>query len=103
MSQVKYTPIGAQHVEEVAAWWLANRAGNTKFVDELERAAELLAAVAGLGLHFKRGRYRRVRRVLLRESEQNIYYVHDVKTDIVWIIAVWGAKRGKGPRLVLPT
>ena len=102
MSQVKYTPIGAAHVEAVAAWWHANRAGSTKFLDELERAVQLLAAVPGLGLQFKRGRYRRVRRVLLRESEQNVYYVHDVKKDIVWIIAVWGAKRGKGPRLVLP-
>ena len=103
MIAVKYTPIGAEHVEAVVAWWHANRPGSTKFIDELERLVQLLAAAPGLGLQFKRGRHRRVRRVLLGESEQNVYYVHDAKNEIVWITAVWGAKRGKGPRLVLPT
>jgi hypothetical protein len=38
-----------------------------------------------------------VRRVLMKKTERHVYYGH--LGDEVIILAVWGARRGRGPRL----
>lgn len=102
MTVVRYTALAATHADDVARWWHDNRGANSKFLDELARTEALLASAPGVGVQFKRGHYRRIRRILLRECEQHGYFLHDDRNDIVWIVAIWGARRGKGPKLVLP-
>jgi len=38
-----------------------------------------------------------VRRVLMKKTERHVYYGH-LGDDLI-VLAVWGARRGKGPKL----
>jgi len=40
-----------------------------------------------------------VRRVVLPKTRHHVYYEVDRKNDLVMILAVWGAPRGRGPTL----
>ena len=40
-----------------------------------------------------------VRRILMPKTEQHVYYTVDDAADEVVIETVWGARRGRGPRL----
>ena len=40
-----------------------------------------------------------VRRVLMPKTEQHVYYTVDEAADEVTIETVWGARRGRGPKL----
>ncbi len=40
-----------------------------------------------------------VRRVLLPTTKNHLYYEIDRANDVVMILAVWGAPKGRGPTL----
>jgi hypothetical protein len=40
-----------------------------------------------------------VRRVLLRKTRTHVYYPVDHDAELVKILAVWGAPKGRGPKL----
>jgi hypothetical protein len=40
-----------------------------------------------------------VRRLLLPKSQQHVYYVIDEALGAVVIYTIWGARRGRGPKL----
>jgi len=60
---------------------------------------ELCTPLSPLGTPFQAARRRNVRRVLLRKSKQHIYYAIDEAADVVEVITIWGAQRGREPRL----
>ena len=77
-------------IDEVVAWWTRNRpAAPRLFVEELGAAVELLSSTPEVGSQFTRARRRGVRRILLRRSEQWLYYVYDRRHDVVYVLAVW--------------
>lgn len=40
-----------------------------------------------------------VRRVLLRKTKTHVYYSVDDDAELVKVLAVWGAPKGRGPKL----
>ncbi len=78
----------------MARWWRENRlSAPTLFDDELAELIERLKAKTELGVAYETVDGEAIRRVLLRRSEQHVYYA--VEDDGV----MWGARRGRGPRL----
>ena len=82
-------------------WWRANRSkAPAAFVEELERALELIAAEPGIGARARNSRLAGVRRVLLHRVRYYLYYrVIEAPVAGVQILAVWHASRGSDPRI----
>ena len=84
-------PRAVREAERCAGWWREHRpAARALFDDEL-RAAQLGSVYeAAGGLEY--------RRRLMPETRHHVYY-RVVGPDLVRILAVWSAVRGRGPRL----
>ena len=84
-------------VDEIDAWWRANRlAASDLFAGELEQALADLGALPSLGTIYEVGT-QTVRRLLLYRSHYHLYFVHE--PDRIYVVAVWSALRGRGPKL----
>jgi plasmid stabilization system protein ParE len=81
------------------AWWRANRLeARNLFTRELLEVIDLLQANTEIGQRYEAARFPApVRRVLLPKSETHVYFA--VVDEDVWVLAVWGARRGRGPKL----
>lgn len=86
-------------VEEIVAWWRANRsAAPDRFKDELEFAVVRLAEQPGMG---ERVRFRRrtdVRRVTLMRTRYFVYYRLDTKRREVTVVHVRSTSRRRAHR-----
>jgi plasmid stabilization system protein ParE len=95
--EVRWMPRARRQAAATQRWWIANRASaSTMFRDELARVVALLQDNPHLGI---RVRGREVRRVLLPDSEQHIYYRVRPRANRIEILALWGAAREFGPPL----
>lgn len=89
-----------EQLREIVEWWSANRpAAPTLVLDEFERCVALLASTPDAGPRFHRTRVPGVRRLVMRRTNNLVYYVHDASNEIVYVIAVWGGPRGSEPAL----
>jgi hypothetical protein len=87
-------------VKLVATWWRRNRqVAPTLFDDELHAAVETLKLQPMLGPVYRAVDGEVVRRVLLPKTAQHLYYVVDETNGMVVVYTVWGARRGRGPKL----
>jgi plasmid stabilization system protein ParE len=87
-----------REIEEIDAWWRKNRpAAPDLFVVELEGMLEVVALMPSLGAPAKSERARDVRRVALKRTRYHVYY--RVRNEVLQVLAVWHAMRGKGPGL----
>lgn len=59
----------------------------------------LMSPQSPLGVVYGARRGVTIRRVLLPRSQQHIYYSVDELTDTVVVRTIWGARRGRGPKL----
>lgn len=83
-------------VERIDGWWRANRAAAADlFTDELEQALLALAKTPALGVRY--APKPNVRRLLLKRSHYHLYIAEEPTR--VYVVAVWSAYRGRGPRL----
>ena len=83
-------------VERIDAWWRKNRqAAPDLFTDELEQALLALAETPALGVRYPPKP--NVRRLLLKRSHYHLYVAPEPTR--VYVVAVWNAYRGRGPRL----
>jgi len=81
-------------------WWRENRpAAPGLFAQELADARRLLTATPELGSPYVERGGVLIRRLLLRKSQNHVYYEVDRTAGVVMILAVWGAPRGEGPAL----
>ncbi|MBI5478346.1 MAG: hypothetical protein HY906_05785 [Deltaproteobacteria bacterium] len=82
-----------------ATWWRANRpAAPDLFEHELERAQQKLLIQPDTGQLYATVGERVVRRLLLPKTEQHIYSVNE-SADLVIVHTIWGARRGRAPKL----
>lgn len=89
-----------RHIEKRQAWWSKHRpAALSLFLDELGAAERQLRTAPELGSIYVERNKRTIRRVLLPKSGTHVYYSLDANRDLVTILAVWGAQRGRTPRL----
>ena len=83
-------------VQEIDAWWREHRqAALDLFADELEQALLAFAGTPALGTRY--APKPNVRRLLLRRTHYHLYFVEEPTR--VYVVAVWSAFRGRGPRL----
>jgi plasmid stabilization system protein ParE len=87
-------------VKFITKWWRKNRpAAPFVFEDELEEAVEKLRIEPHLGTEYGVLSGETIRFMLLPKSAQHVYYAVDDDNGVVVIYTVWGARRGRGPRL----
>jgi plasmid stabilization system protein ParE len=83
------------HVRQIDAWWRKNRRGAPDlFAEELDLALRTLGDTPTLGVRYEA---KSVMRLLLRRTHHHIYFVRE--PDRVYVVAVWNAFRGRGPKL----
>lgn len=98
--KVRLTPRARRRAKLVASWWRENRpAAPHLFDDELRIAIEILAGRPDVGRIYREVGGDRVRRLLLPRSEQYVYYLVEQALDSIIIVTIWGARRGRGPKL----
>jgi plasmid stabilization system protein ParE len=89
-----------QDVEKIDAWWRENRRDTPRlFAEEL---AGVCAEIQRKPLIKKPYCERRgvvIRRWLMEKTGRHVYFEADVERDVVTVLRVWGARRGRGPTL----
>jgi plasmid stabilization system protein ParE len=84
----------------IGAWWRKNRqAAPTLFDDELDDAIDRIARQPLIGAFHEVIGGKTFRRILLRRTKQNVFYVIDDAKGVVVIHTIWGARRGRKPKL----
>ena len=81
-------------------WWRRQRAhAQDLFEQELARALERIVATPELGSLYEQDRRDdvEVRRLLMPKTCNHVYYA--VTPSEIVVITVWGARRGRGPRV----
>ena len=98
--KIFFTPRARRRVAQVDQWWRENRPGlPVLFEHELETATKRILDQPELGQLYDKIGDRVVRRLLLVKTEQHVYYFVDHATDKRIVITIWGARRGRGPKL----
>lgn len=90
-------PRARRQAAAVQAWWVANRElAPTMFREELARVIALLQDAPELGI---RVRGRELRRLLLPDTAQFLFYRVRPRSMQIEVVALWAAARGSGPPL----
>jgi plasmid stabilization system protein ParE len=100
-AKVVTSPQADDDIRAIDTWWRENRpAARGLFSEELTEAMVLLAASPEMGRAYRDSGVARVQRLILRATRYHVYYVTD--GELVTVLAVWSAVRGRGPRLFRP-
>ncbi len=84
----------------MSSWWLDNRPKAPGAIrQELERAFSLLTLQPHLGARARSERLPGVRRILLSRVQYHLYYRVNEEARRVEVLALWHARRGRGPGL----
>ena len=88
-----------REIERIDSRWRVERpAAPELFTDELDAVLDVLPASPEMGKIYGTWHHGElVRRVMLEKSEYHVYYA--IEDDELVVITVWGARRGRGPRL----
>ena len=98
--KVRFTPRSRRAALAMAKWWRANRPLAPDLFDrELEAAKWRLEQQPELPPVYDTVRGRVIRRVLLPKTEGHVYYSFDQATESVVVHIIWGARKGRGPKL----
>ncbi len=85
---------------EIEGWWAENRpAAPSLFAQEFRDTLEFIRRNPGVGTSWPTARRPDLRRVLMPRTRHHLYFRADVPTQVVQVLAVWGAPRGSGPQL----
>ena len=89
-----------RQIETAQAWWVENRpTARALLLDELANVEHLLRENPTFGAVYSSHKSGVVRRVFLSGTQKHVYYRYLVDRDELTVLAVWGARRGRGPRL----
>jgi plasmid stabilization system protein ParE len=95
---VRLAPRALSEAERLKTWWQKNRpASPNLFDEEMAIAIEQIRAAPKVGAPYPSSFGRTVRRLLMPKTANHVYYLAR-ENDIV-VVSVWGAPRGKGPKL----
>ncbi len=79
-------------------WWQKNRPiAPNLFDDEMALAVERMRTSPTVGAVYPSSFGRPVRRVLMPKTKNHVYYA--IREDEIVVLSVWGAPRGRGPKL----
>jgi plasmid stabilization system protein ParE len=95
--EVRWMPRARRQAVTAQLWWVENRTSAPMMLrDELARVISLLARHPELGIRI---RGNEIRRLLLPDTGQFIYYRVRHRARRIEILALWGAARRFGPPL----
>ena len=99
--KTRLTAPARRQADGLDRWWRQHRPDVADlFARELDAARRLIAdAPAMVGAPYVERRGELVRRILLPKTNNHVYYAIERDTDVVMIVAVWGAPKGRGPKL----
>lgn len=81
------------------AWWREHRDTKTLFAQEFLAAIRSLHTTPEAGPLYAWRRGRSIRRWLMPKTGYHVYYRFDREQEVLVIYAVWGARRGQGPKV----
>lgn len=89
-----------REIARAALWWSKNRPeAPLLFLDELEAAQRHLCTAPVSGQIYGYRKNRLIRRWLLEKTEYHVYFSVNRKAQVIMVHSVWGARRGRGPKL----
>ncbi len=89
-----------RQIEAMQAWWSKNRPSAPRLLlDELAQAERILRDNPTFGVVYDGHRGSPVRRVLLSRTQKHLYYRYSQEREELIVLSVWGAPRGRGPKL----
>jgi hypothetical protein len=80
-------------------WWREHRDAQDVFIDELSETLEKLQVAPEVGQKYRLARGKLVQRVLMKKTRCHVYYIVDRDRGVLEIQTIWGAVRGRGPKL----
>lgn len=97
--KIRVSARAQREVDRHDAWWRTNRPGAPDLlIRELLHVLDRLRDNPTLGALYDAAHFEGpVRRVLMKKTERHVY--HGLFGDEVIILAVWGARRKRGPKL----
>lgn len=96
--KVRLTKVAERHARAERTWWRKNRDEKDLFDEELGAVCVRLAEAPKLQV-YEEVRGRIIRRMHLPKTGNTVYYLVDEATETVWVVALWGQQRGRGPDL----
>jgi plasmid stabilization system protein ParE len=95
-----FTPEAEEQAEACDSWWRENRPSTRElFAEELADAKTLLMNTPNIGALYATLDGLPVRRVLMRKTGNQLYYVFDAEEDCIIVHSVWGGPKEHGPKL----
>jgi hypothetical protein len=89
-----------REIVRAALWWSKNRPHAPQlFLDEFSCAEVHLQAMPLSGQIYGYRKNRLIRRWLLEQTEYHVYFSVNRETQLLMVHSVWGARRGRGPKL----
>jgi plasmid stabilization system protein ParE len=88
-----------RQIDKLEQWWREHLGSSKRFVDELGATFELIAAIPGTGVHWPTARRPALRRILMPETQNHVYFNVDEDKQMVFVLSVWGTQRGRTPKL----
>ena len=89
-----------RQADKIEAWWLEHRReAPTLFVDELGETFRYICETHSAGVRWPTPHRPSLRRILMTRTRNHVYFVIDRPTLVVHVLAVWGAPKGRGPKL----
>ena len=97
--KIRVSARARREADRADAWWRANRPSAPDLLTrELLHVLDLLRDNPNFGVLYDATHFDGpVRRVLMKKTERHVY--HGRLGDEVIILSVWGARRGRSPRL----
>ena len=98
--RIYFTPEADEQSERCDTWWRENRpATRGLFARELAEVKALLLIAPNVGPVYAMLDGQPVRRILMKKTRTHVYYGLDADGALVTVYSVWGAPRGRGPKL----
>jgi plasmid stabilization system protein ParE len=96
--RIEVTAVAAQLIRKAENWWRINRTAAPNAVrEELQQAFALIAGQPRIGSRATNVKLHGVRRVYLPIIKEYLYYHLVGEPEYVEVVALWHARRGKGP------
>ncbi len=97
--KVRFTLEAQSRVRTVGTWWRKHGIAVDLFERELAEVQEKVLATPTLGVTYRTVRGRVILRILMPKTQQHFYYSVDSHEDVIVVHTIWGARRGRGPKL----
>ena len=98
--KLRITPRARSQARGRRAWWVDHRpAAPDLFDEELAQTLHLVRETPETAVRWPTARNPELRRILMPKTHNHVYFYVDEPRAAVVIVTVWGAARGRGPKL----